>query len=431
MRFLFLLLLFSLFAPPTEASALLLDEAIQAALHNHQQIELSRAKVEQASATVSSAKSGFMPSLDLNYNYINRDKDPFQLGTKSSTFAIIGSLNLFNGLQTQHNYKAAKHRSRAAEYQLRGTIADIILATRQSYIEVLRAGRSVETATEGVELLKRQQHDAKLQFKYGLIARNDLLRVEVELSSARQQLLTTEGQLQITQRKLERITGLQLREEPIVEDGLQRFRAEKNTDIDSYRQELLENRSELNYLREQLLASKQDRSASKGSYLPSIDLSLSHEEYGDSLLPGDLPETADNDNKLMLNARWNLFDGYASRSAVSAADARTRAVAAELHNTEAELLLQLETVLQNIHIAQGRLQEAKIGVTQAEENYRVTENRFQQQQATTVDLLDAQFLLTRSRNLEINARYDLYLSSAALDRTLERDVINSEQKKKI
>lgn len=423
MRLFFLLIFFTGSIIPTKSSALLLEEALQAALKNHQQIEFSRAGAEQANAAVSSAKAGFMPQVDLNYSYVNRDQDPFQLGHESTTFAIIGSLNLFNGLRTQHSYKAAKHRARAAKYQIKGTIADIILATKQSYIEVLRTNRSVETAREGVELLNQQQHDAELQFEYGLIARNDLLRVEVELSSARQQLLTTEGQLQITRRQLERITGLQLRDEPLVEEGLQGFKAESHSDIISYRQTLLEKRSELNYLREQLLASKRDRSASKGSYLPSIDLSLAHEEYGDSLTPGDLPDTADNDDKLMLNARWNLFDGYASRSAVAAADARIRAVAAELHDTEAELLLQLETVLHNAHIAQGRLKEAKIGVTQAVENYRVTENRFQQQQATTVDLLDAQFLLTRSRNLEINARYDLFLSSAFLDRSLERDAI--------
>lgn len=423
MRFFFLFILLGLASVPTKASALQLNEAIQAALQNHQQIELSRAGTEQAKAAVDFAKAGFLPRFDLNYNYANRDQDPFQLGNESSTFAMIASLNLFNGLHTQHNYNAAKHRARAAEYQLQATIADIILATRQSYIEVLRASRSVKTAEEGVELLNRQQHDAGLQFEYGLIARNDLLRVEVELSSARQQLLTTEGQLQISRRKLERITGLQLREEPLVEDGLQGVETEIKDDIGTYQQELLEKRSELNFLREQLSASKQDRAASKGSYLPSVDLSLVHEEYGDSPFPGDLPNSADSDNKLMLNARWNLFDGFASRSTVATADSRIRAVAAELHDTEAELLLQLETVLQNAQIAQGRLEEAKTGVTQAVENYRVTENRFKQQQATTVDLLDAQFLLTRSRNLEINARYDLYLSAAILDRTLERDAI--------
>ncbi len=423
MRFFFLLILGSLSVLPTTTSALLLDEAIQAALQNHQQIELFRAGTARANSFADAEKSRFMPSVDLHYNYINRDRDPFQLGDESSTVAIIGSLNLFNGLQTQHNYKAAEHRARAAEYQLKSSIADIILATRQSYIEILRADRSVETAREGVELLKRQLHDAELQFEYGLIARNDLLRVEVELSSARQQLLTTEGQFKIARRKLERTTGLQLRDEHFVEQGLQEFKVGNSDAIVSYRQELLEKRSELNYLREQLLASKRDCSASKGSYLPRIDLSLAHEEYGDSPIPGDLADSADNDNKLMLNARWNLFDGFARRSAVAAANASTRAVAAELHDTEAELLLQLETVLHNAHIAKGRLQEAKIGVLQAEENYRVTENLFQQQQATTVDLLDAQFLLTRSRNMEINAHYDLFLASAVLDRILERDTI--------
>ncbi|MDA3903305.1 MAG: TolC family protein [Desulfuromusa sp.] len=421
MRFFFLLILLASALFTTDASALLLDEAIEAALQNHQRIEYSRARTEQANAAVFSAKAEFMPRLDLNYNYTNRDQDPFQLGSESSAFAIIGSWNLFNGLRTQHSYKAAKHRAQAAEYLLKGTIADIILATKQSYIEVLRASRSVETAREGVELLQRQQHDAELQFEHGLIARNDLLRVEVELSSARQQLLTTEGQLQIARRQIERVTGLQLREEPLSEDELQGGQAETHADTGSYRQEMLDKRSELNYLRKQLLASKRDRSASKGSYLPSIDLSLAHEEYGDTLIPGDLPNVPDNDDKLMLSARWNLFDGFASRSAVASADAQTRAVAAELRDNEAELLLQLETVLQNSRIARGRLQEAKIGIAQAVENYRVTENRFQQQQATTVDLLDAQFLLTRSRNLEINARYDLYLTTAVLERILERN----------
>ena len=264
--------------------------------------------------------------------------------------------------------------------------------------------------------MKRQQHDAKLQFEYGLIARNDLLQVEVELSSARQELLSAEGKLQISRQKLARITGLHLDEESLIEDGLQPFKADDHNNSDSYHQELLENRSELNYLREQL-------SASKGSYLPRVDLSLVHEEYGNSLTPGDLPGSADNDNKLMLNARWNLFDGYATHSAVAAAGARTRAVSAELRDTEADMLLQLEDVLHNAHIAQGRLHEAKIAVTQAEENYRVTQNLFQYQQATTLNLIYSQLLLTRSKDQVINARYDLYLSAAALDRILERDAI--------
>jgi outer membrane protein TolC len=59
-------------------------------------------------------------------------------------------------------------------------------------------------------------------------------------------------------------------------------------------------------------------------------------------------------------------------------------------------------------------------VTQAEENYRVNENRYQANVASTVDLLDAQEFLTRARNERVKAQYDLFRSAAVIERVLER-----------
>jgi len=422
MRFILFFLIAGLFLSAVEATALTLEQAIQSALKNHQRIAQSAAGADLAETAVVSARSDFLPGLDLSYSYINRDQDPFLTGSETSILALTGTLNLFNGMKTTHRYKAARHRSQAAKYQLQATKADIILATKQAYIETLRAEKSIETAQEGVDLLARQHRDAQLQFDFGLIARNDLLRIDVELSSARQQLLTAQGQLKISRHRLERTIGRRLNGEQLIESNLNSSVWQEN-DVDNYQNELLNNRSELSYLRQLLQANERDRSASKGTYLPSVDLSLSHEEYGDSLTPGDLPNTVSNDDKLMLSARWNLFDGFSSRSAIAADEARIRATMAELRNTEEELLLQLSIAMQNTLIARGKLREARTGVAQAEENYRVTKNRFQQQQATTVDLLDAQFLLTRARNLEISARYDLDLAAAILERILERDTL--------
>ena len=410
------LLLSLLLASP--GLALTLDEAVQAALQNHQRIEQFRANAAQSQATVGSAKAAFLPRVDLGYTYRERADDPYLLGDKSSTLSLGASINLFNGLSDYRTYQAARQRALGADHRLQGTIADIILATRQAYIEGLRSRRSVATAEEGVKLLEQQKRDTELQYEYGLLARNDLLRVEVELSSARQDLLRAQGQQQIARRQLERNTGILLAADDALEEpGLNRLLSSDPQQTDNYRLEMLENRSELNYLRTELQAAKLEISASKGGYLPKLDLSISHEEYSDDLSPA---RSDDQDNLLTLRADWNLFDGFAKNKRVAAADARARAVAAELRDTEAALTLQLETALQNARIAQGRLQEAGSGVVQAEENYRVTENLFKQQQATSVDLLDAQFLLTRARNLEVNARYDLFLNSALLERILER-----------
>ncbi len=406
----------------SQVFALTLDEAIVAALQNHQRIELFRATADQTKAAVGVSRAAFLPRVDLDYSYTERDEDPRSLGEESSILTLGASINLFNGLSDYHSYRAASRRAQGADYRLQGTRADIVLETQQAYIEVLRANRSVATAAEGVELLERQKRDAQLKFDYGVIARNDLLRVEVELSSARQDLLQAEGQQQIARRLLERTTGLRLPAEESLQDlnatALQSFDPKR---VDSYRQQLLANRSELNYLRNELLAARRDRRANQGAYLPQIDLTVAHEEYSDDIAVSD---NNDQNNLLLLRASWNLFDGFAREKTIAAADARARAVAAELRDTEAALVLQLETALQNLRIASGRQQEARTGVTSAEENYRVTENRVQQQQATTVDLLDAQFLLTRSRNLEVNARYDFYLSAVQLERILERNRSN-------
>lgn len=411
------LLLFFIVTP--QAFALSLEESIAAALKNHQRIEQFRAGADRSQAVVGTARAAFLPSVDIDYSYLEREDDPKSLGDKSSTLSLGASLNLFNGLSDYHNYRAAQQRAKGADYQLQATRADIILETRQAYIEVLRAARSVETAAEGVELLERQKRDTKLKFDYGLIARNDLLRVEVELSSARQDLLQAEGQQQIARRRLERTIGVRLAaEEQLADLTATTLLSFDPTQADQYRRQMLDNRSELHYLRNELLAAKREHRANKGSYLPQIDLAVAHQEYGDELSPTSSDE---DDNLITLTASWNLFDGFAREKKIASASAKARMVAAELHDTEAALVLQLETALQNSRIASGRQQEARAGVTSAEENYRVTENRFQQQQATTVDLLDAQFLLTRSRNLEIDARYDLYLSSAQLERILERD----------
>ncbi len=354
--------------------ALTLDEAISAALRNHQRIEQFRARTDQATAAVGKARSSFLPGLSLNYDYLDRDKDPHNQGLKTSTLAIAATINLFNGMSDYHRYNAARQRAEGADYQLKGTRADVILEAQQAFIEVLRAARSVDTADEGVELLEQQRRDAQLQFDYGLIARNDLLRVEVELSNARQTLLQASGQQQIARRQLERTIGISLpTEETLTElspESLKQFEPLQRAE---YQRQMLKNRSEINYLRRELSAAKGERSASKGKYLPTVDLSASHEEYGDTLSP---LESDESDNLLTVKASWTLFDGFSREEDIAAADAGVRAISAELRDTEAALTLQLESALQNNLISLGRQQEARSGVISAEENYRVTKNRF-------------------------------------------------------
>jgi outer membrane protein TolC len=402
-------------------------EAVDIALRNNHQVKQYRFLEDSARAGVGSARAAFFPSLDLGYSYMQGDElmsysyggdDGFSADDGFSSFSVTASYNLFSGMSDLRGLWEARASAEASMYQRVAVEADMALAVKKTFIGVLMAGRSHEVAMESVELLERQRHEAGLYYREGLIAKNDLLRVEVELSAARQDLLEAEGDLSVGRRALQRIMGVGLEEGEEVEDFKELPRMEPLT-FEAMAEGMLLRRSEMRYLKATRDSYKYAMEAVKGGYLPRVDLALSYEESGDSAIPGSGDLSVQSDSKAVVSASWNLFDGFGTSHGLRAARYAMRAAEEEMEDTREELLLQLKEALEGYRVAGGKLEVARTGVEQAEENYRVTENRLRQREAATVDILDARFFLTRARNQHNNALYDLHLAAATIERVLE------------
>ncbi|MCP4694814.1 MAG: TolC family protein, partial [Desulfobacterales bacterium] len=121
----------------------------------------------------------------------------------------------------------------------------------------------------------------------------------------------------------------------------------------------------------------------------------------------------------LLKVSWNIFDGYYREHKIKEATYRTGAVEEEIQDAEDEMVLQLKWILEDYKVGLGKLEEARVAVTHAEENYRVTKNRFTHREATTTDLLDANNRITRARGQRNQAFYSLHEFAARLVRVLE------------
>jgi len=77
-------------------------------------------------------------------------------------------------------------------------------------------------------------------------------------------------------------------------------------------------------------------------------------------------------------------------------------------------------------MAREKLVVAEPAVSQADENYRVTDLQFRERVATTTDLLDARNYLTDAKDRYNNAFYDLHVARATIDRVLERNLPQPE-----
>jgi|GEM_PF-533531 len=403
-----------------DAHALTMDEAVTFALANNHKVKQYRHLESSAREDVGVKESSFWPSADLSYSYSEVDvsggSSIFATNTGVGTAQV--SYNLFNGLSDINSLKESRAKAEASEYEADAVAADIVLETKTAYLGVLRAKKDVDTASEGVELLKRQAEEARRFYEVGLFAKNDVLKVEVELASAQQDLITAQGNLIVARKRLERTMGTKFNEDEVLEDVGDAPAADSRS-YEELSTVALSKRSELRQLKAIERSYGYSAASVRGGYLPRIDVTASHSEYGDH---ADLDGRAllyDRENRVMISATWNLFSGFSTKHGVAQAKYGQDAAREQLKDTEQDVLLQLKEALEGYDVSLGKLEAAETAVMQAEENYRVTDSQFKERIATTTDLLDARFYLTRARSQSNNALYDVHLWSARIERAVE------------
>ena len=403
---------------PNSAQALTIDQAVNDALKYNPQIqqffELENAVVSRSDK----AEAPFWPRIDANYSYWKGDRDPFLDSQELSLAETSASYNLFNGGSDWFSLQEAKHLASAANYKYQSIVADVILEVKNAYIKVLRAGRTVETESKSVELLEKQRNETQLRLDQGLLARNDLLRVDVEMATAQQILETAKGRFEIARNTLAKALGRPLDRKEVISDlTLEPVAPEPEEELSK---EMFARRSELKFLYSLLDAQKAGKKAVRGDLLPEVDLVLSYDRFGNHGLPQTSDPDYDSESRAILQASWTLFSGFDTRYELVGREHEIRARQKEVKATEDELTLQLQTALEAFRVSERNLTTAETAELQAEENYRVNDNRYRANIATTVDLLDAQEFLTRARNERVKALYDLHLSAVVIERVLER-----------
>jgi outer membrane protein TolC len=416
------LIVFALLYFSTTALGLTIDEAAELAVKNNNKVRQFSFLTGSQREKVKSQKSEFLPSLDLSYSFVRQERDVL-FGTKNtSAFTAEGTYNLFNGFIDKNTLEQEKHQLKADFYQEKAVVSDVVYGAKRAFIGILKFASNLEVAKEGVELLERQKRDSALRFREGLIAKNDLLKVEVELASTRQRLLQAESDLNISRKNLERLMGTTLDPgEPVEEPPPP---GEITITKESLREAMYQQRSEIMFLKSLIESDRAEIAAIKGEYLPSVDLALTYGKLGDSLVPDGREGQFVIDEELSgrVTATWNIFNGFRTKHDMAAKEKEMRAREEELKDLVSELDLQLEEAIEKHRISLGKIGVSKDSIKQAEENYRITDNQYREKIATVTDLLDARVFLTRARTEFNTAFYDLMLSVAELNRVIEGEL---------
>ncbi|WP_277655856.1 TolC family protein [Seleniivibrio woodruffii] len=409
---------FALLLCSFSANALTLDAAIEAAVQNNAELRATQFTSVSAKHSADAQKSGYYPRADAGYAYKNSSEKAF--GNVEEQFSQIGlelTYNLFNGGADKYSYLSASKKYEAELYAESALKNDIILSVKKAYIEILKAKENIAVAERAVALLENQLKDINLSFSVGFVARNEVLKVESELASARQGLLTANSGYKTAIFSLEQITGINIPvNEPFETTNLNKSAG----DYSALKDEMFSNRSEIKYMQSLVEAADYSRKAVRAGYLPKVNLGAGFYSYGQNLSPEGRDYTYDNETVVSASVGINLFDGFYKNRTLSAKQAEKTAIGWQLTDMKSKMDLQLKTALENLALAKSSLETAEKEVASAAENYRITQNRFLQKVATNTEVLDARVMLTRAESNRNTAKYNIYKAVAEIERIAEK-----------
>ncbi len=406
------LTLSALFA--VNVNALDLNEAVDMALKNNLNVKSKNYDYLESVQNEKVAKSSFLPKVDVASSYSNTNEPNPNFESDNLTLTSKLSYNLFNGFKDMALKDSAKYLSNSSFFGLNATKQDIVLSTKIAYINYLDKQNALETYKSAYDLFQEQFNDSKNRFAQGLIAKNDLLQVQVNMSSAKQNVVKAQGDLKVAKYQLSNILGgVNLDKEEI--KNLQ----DNNTKASNYDEKLLDNRSEILALTESIKSTQQLQKASKGGYYPKIDASVAHNNYYDNIKMDKYELGEEKQNIANVTASWNLYNGGYDEASTEIYKIKELKAKSLLEQTKLDIKLQYENAKSNLEVATDNLETAKLALTQAKENYAIVKNRFAEGVSTSTDLTDANYLLTQAKQGFNRAYFDKYLAISTLDRIFE------------
>ena len=257
--------------------------------------------------------------------------------------------------------------------------------------------------------------------KNGLLARNDLLKAQLRESNMEYNLSDAENSWQLANVNMNLMLGLPTTTE-LVLDTASLGKKEDNRVLDDYLNAARINRKDIAAVDLRKKAAESGVKSAKGDLYPSLALTGGY-------IGLDIPDflSIPAAMNIGVGVSYNIGSLWKNKAKVQQAEARVK----QLTFTEAMMddNMQLEVNKSYLSLMTNRKQievSAK-AVEQAEENYRIVKNKFDNSLATTTDLLDADIAQLQARLSYTLSRADAFVAYHKLLQTA--GLLSAELKK--
>jgi len=385
-----------------------MEQAVTLALEHSRKIKAAAADERAMRSMQKEATSGFFPQASANGYLVNQNMVPNIYTSAGDTMArnyFFAGMNrtqdvnvsvmwpLFSGGRTYYGYKAARSRADATALMREGTELDVAMQARLDYISVMREEENARVTGDFVRQTEERLRVSREEFEAGRVARFNVLRDEAELANAVQLDTAVRNQAALALVALKTTLGVDLAS-PITPTEPLQYIAEP-VSIENGVRTALEAHPEVRAAEKRSEAAQSEVRSAYGRYLPELSATWMY-DWQWMQNRGEMRESPEGYSAgLVLTIP--LFDGFMRENAIGTARAREEQANEQAVLARQQIAKAVNQAALTLQAAEKNVEASRKGLDQAEEQFRIVQERYASGRGIQVEVLDAQTALTRAR----------------------------------
>jgi outer membrane protein len=252
-----------------------------------------------------------------------------------------------------------------------------------------RAQQVKNLLTNSLNQIENHLKDTKNFLDNGLVTQNDYLKLQVQYSNTKLQLIEAENNLDLALAVFNKALGLPL--ENLTEIVTEEIKVRPlEFELDDLFKEAMTNRDELRSLEFKLISSQENITAAQSGWFPNVNL-IAGINYSNPNVRFQPPVAEFNYNwDVGVNLSWDLWNWGLTSSQTAQAEELSVQTQASLEKLSDIIEVEVYQSYLNLVRSTEKVDVSRLSLEQASENYRITSEKYNEQLATSTDLIDAE-----------------------------------------
>lgn len=409
------------------ASPWSLDSCISYAVEHSLQVRQRIVEVRQGNVEVSSAKSGYLPTLGAQVSQgwnigrgLTSDNTYADRNTSNTQWGVNLSLPLFDGLNTPRQVAYAKASLAASLQQLEAIRDNVTLNVIAGYLQVLYQKELHQEALHQEALSSYELTRRKALLEAGKIPEIDMLEAESQLAQDRMSVATAANDTRLALVDLAQLLYIDDIDGFDIEPIDTNLPAMPMAPLAELYARAVGRSHTISAARANITAAERGIDVAKTGYIPrlSFNAGIGSSYYTVSGFSND-PFGRQMKNNYATSMGFSLsipiFDGLQTRSQVNRAKVQKVNAELQLDQAEQELMRQVQQAYYQADGARARLAAGETACDAANKAFEAMQEKYSVGRATPTDYEQAKSKALTATTQAIQARYELILRTRILD----------------